>query len=353
MEFGLSEEQVALQDSVHRFLSDQVPLAKVRQFADQSNPDKQIWSSLCELGLGGILIPEDKGGTGLSGMDATVIAECLGYHATPAPFLCSAIMAPLALLSSNKYDDQLADMARGKYTIGVAFAELMGTGTRSNLEWNNSKLTGTSAFVLDFNADAYLIATAKRELVLVSAHAPGITELEIPNIDKTRRLGELKFNNTPAECISKDPELLQTILSAGRIILAADALGAAQYMLDQAVQYASEREQFGRVIASFQAVKHMCAEMAAQLEPCRAMLWYAGHTLKELPEKVQLSACHTKAHLSEVSQFVAKTATEVHGGMGFTDLLGLHFWFKRIGYNRQILGSPERLREEAARLQGL
>jgi alkylation response protein AidB-like acyl-CoA dehydrogenase len=136
-------------------------------------------------------------------------------------------------------------------------------------------------------------------------------------------------------------------------MLAADTLGAAQNMLDQAVAYAGERKQFGRPIGSFQAVKHMCAEMAAALEPCRAMVWYAAHALDHLPDEAHHTACHTKAHVSEVGKFVARTATEVHGGMGFTDLLGLHYWFKRIGYNRAMLGAPELLREAAARAQKL
>jgi alkylation response protein AidB-like acyl-CoA dehydrogenase len=83
------------------------------------------------------------------------------------------------------------------------------------------------------------------------------------------------------------------------------------------------------------------------------MVWYASHALDALPDEATMTACHTKAHVSEVGKFVAKTATEVHGGMGFTDLLGLHYWFKRIGFNRQLLGAPELLREEAARAQDL
>ena len=124
-------------------------------------------------------------------------------------------------------------------------------------------------------------------------------------------------------------------------------------MLDQAVAYSLERKQFNRVVGSFQAVKHMCAEMASQLEPSRAFVWYAGHAFDEVTADAAATACHAKAHLAEVGQFVAKTSTEVHGGMGFTDLLGLHYWFKRIGFNRQLLGSPEAVRHEAAVLQGL
>ena len=143
------------------------------------------------------------------------------------------------------------------------------------------------------------------------------------------------------------------MLDVGRVLLAADTLGAAQTMLDQAVAYSLTREQFNRPIGSFQAVKHMCAEMAAGLEPCQSLVWYAAHAVDSIPDEARVTACHAKAHVAEVGKFVAKTATEVHGGMGFTDLLGLHYWFKRIGLNRQLLGSPERLREEAARAQAL
>ena len=136
------------------------------------------------------------------------------------------------------------------------------------------------------------------------------------------------------------------------MVLAADTLGAAQRMLDRAVSYAREREQFGRPIGSFQAVKHMCAEMAAALEPCRALVWYAAYAQDARLDDARLAACHAKAHLGEVGREVSRTATEVHGGMGFTDELGLHHWFKRISANRQLLGGPERCRREAAALQG-
>ena len=151
----------------------------------------------------------------------------------------------------------------------------------------------------------------------------------------------------------EDMALLKQTILRGRAIQAADTLGAAQCMLDQAVAYSLERKQFNRAVGSFQAVKHMCAEMASQLEPCRAFVWYAGHAFDEGTDDAALTACHAKAHLAEVGQFVAKTSTEVHGGMGFTDLVGLHYWFKRIGFNRQMLGSPEAARHEAAVLQGL
>jgi alkylation response protein AidB-like acyl-CoA dehydrogenase len=135
-------------------------------------------------------------------------------------------------------------------------------------------------------------------------------------------------------------------------MLAADTLGAAQYMLDQAVAWAKERVQFGRVIGSFQGVKHTLAEIVTMLEPCRAFVWYAAYAQDALPDEARLFACQVKAHLGDVGREASRMATEVHGGMGFTDLLGLHYWFKRCTFDRQMLGGPERCREEAARLQG-
>jgi alkylation response protein AidB-like acyl-CoA dehydrogenase len=123
-------------------------------------------------------------------------------------------------------------------------------------------------------------------------------------------------------------------------------------MVEQAVAYAQQRKQFDRVIGSFQAVKHLCAEMVAELEPARSLVWYAAHAFDAVPEEASLMAAHAKAHLSEIGPFVVRTATEVHGGIGFTDEQNLHYWFKRVGVDRALLGSPELLREEAARAQG-
>jgi alkylation response protein AidB-like acyl-CoA dehydrogenase len=127
-------------------------------------------------------------------------------------------------------------------------------------------------------------------------------------------------------------------------MLAADTLGAGWQMIEKAVDYSKDRKQFDRVVGSFQAVKHLCAEMAAELEPGRSLVWYAAHAFDAIPGDASVSAAHAKSYLSEIGRFVARTSTEVHGGIGITDLLGLHFWFKRIGLNRQLLGGPERVR---------
>lgn len=352
MEFGLSQEQTLLQDSINKFLKDQVPLDRVRQIASNDSSDATVWQELADMGIPGLLIPEAHGGVGLGMLDAAIVAECLGYHVTPGPFIPSAVMAPIALLAAGK-DDKLAAIASGAHRVGIAFGEAVGARNDAGATVDGQTMSGKCIFVLDAQADDYLIATVDKKLYLLAADAHGVERNHLTTVDKTRTTCELVLNNVTCELISDDPDVYTRTLDAGRIMQSADTLGAAQSMVDQAVAYAKQREQFNRVIASFQAVKHMCAEMAANLEPCRSLVWYAGYAFDDVPEEARLMACHAKAHLTEVGKFVAKTSTEVHGGMGFTDLVGLHYWFKRIGANRQLLGTPELVREEAARIQKL
>jgi alkylation response protein AidB-like acyl-CoA dehydrogenase len=359
MEFGLSQDQVMLTDSLRRFLADHAGLPRARRFAtDTSRRDTELLQGLAGLGVTGILVPEAHGGVGLTILDAALVAECLGQAIAPAPFVGNAVMAPLALLAAGSPDQQatwLPRIAAGEAVVGVAVAEACGAREGAGVSARNGRLSGRTLFVLDAEADAYVVADRDQVLHLVDANATGLGRVPLTTIDSTRPVAELSFSDVAAEPLpgSAGGAALSRILDAGRVVLAADTLGAAQAMLDQAVAYAKEREQFGRKIGSFQAVKHMCAEMAAALEPCRALVWYAGFAQESLLGEAHLNACHVKAHLAEVGKAVAKTATEVHGGMGFTDLVGLHYWFKRIGFNRQMLGTPERLREEAARTQAL
>lgn len=353
MDFGLSSEQTLLQDSVNRFLSDQYPLDEVRKIATGETSDAAMWQGLAELGIPGILVPEAAGGVGLGYLDAAVVAESLGYHAAPVPFVSSAVIAPTVLNGAGGHEALLGEIASGETRVGVAFGEAIGARLDAGITAGDGTISGKSLFVLDADANQYLVTTASKAIYLVSADASGVERETLNTVDRTRSTAELRFDNAPATLVSDEEAVFVKALDAGRVALAADTLGAAQCMLDQSVAYAKERSQFNRVIASFQAVKHMCAEMAAGLEPCRPMIWYAGHALDEVPEEERMLACHAKAHLSEVGYHVSRTSTEVHGGMGFTDLVGLHYWFKRIGFNRQLLGSPEMCREEAAQIQGL
>ena len=358
MQFGLSAEQRALQSSLTDYLRERSSLARVRRFAQaDEGRAADLVAGLAELGLPALLIAEPHGGIGLTPLDACLVAEVLGYHVTPVAFSASAVMVPTALQLGGSPAQQshwLPQIAAGRLTVGAALSEQTGARAGAGVTANTGTLSGRALHVIDFEADAYLVADRTGQLHLVHADAPGLTRIRLETVDRTRPVGELVFDKVTAEPLpGGDASVCAQVIDIGRTVLAADTLGAAQAMLDQAVAYAGQRQQFGRVIGSFQAVKHLCAEMAAELEPARALVWYAGHALGAAAPDAHLAACHAKAHLSEVGQMVAKLATEVHGGMGFTDLLGLHYWFKRIAMNRQLLGSPERVRHEAAQTQGL
>ena len=359
MDFGPSSEQEMLGDTVRRCLAEICPLDHVRGCVDAgSAASDQVMAALHEIGLTGLMVPEAHGGLGLTLLDAAVVAEQLGRAVTPAPFLARGVLAPLALMlagSAAQQAEWLPRIASGAARFGVAIAGIVEERDGTSMRSEDGGLTGTALFALDFaGADHFIVADASGRLHLLAAATAGVELIALQTIDVTRSVGELRLTAAAAEPLADDGGLAaRRLRDAGRVLLAADSLGAAEAMIEQAVAYAGEREQFGRVIGSFQAVKHMCAEMAARHEPCRALVWYAAHAFDAVPDEAALMACHAKSHTGEVHRFVARTATEVHGGMGFTDLLGLHFWFKRIGFDRQVLGGPERVRDEAAELQGL
>jgi alkylation response protein AidB-like acyl-CoA dehydrogenase len=359
MYFGLSEEQKSLEENINRFLADNASLDTIKAVANgEEDKAQSVHQGILDLGLSGLVIPEEYGGLELNMLFATVVAAALGSGTAPVPYAGSYVMAPLAINLAGSDDQKnqwLPKIAGGECVIGVGLSEYVGAREDAGIEFSNGKLSGRCLFLIDGkNADAYLLANKSGELFLVEASAPGIEVIELTTVDKTRTSIELILKNVDADLLSgsDNKSIIEKVLDAGRIMLAADTVGAAQVMLDKSVAYSLERKQFGRLIGSFQAVKHMCAEMAAELEPCHSMIWHAAHCFDNVPEEARLMACQTKAHISEVGQQISKTATEVHGGMGFTDELGLHYWFKRIGLNRQLLGSPELIREEAGKLQG-
>ena len=248
-------------------------------------------------------------------------------------------------------------MSNNSINFSVGFSEYFGSRDSSGLTFSKNKVSGKTLFVIDHEyASHVMICDNAGKIGIVCLNSQGIDTIELTTVDKTRTYKEMHFNNTPVEILENSENSSTAInqsIDAGRIILAADSIGASQSMLDKAVEYSKVRKQFNRVIGSFQAVKHMCAEMAAELEPCYSLVWHAAHSFDNNEKDSRLMACHAKSHVSEISKMVSKKSTEVHGGMGFTDLLGLHYWFKRIGLNRHILGSPEIVRKEAARVQGL
>lgn len=345
MEFALSSDQLMLQETVRRFVEEQAPLDTIRKIADGDEAAATtLQAGIDELGLAGIVVPEAQGGAGLGLLDAVLVQECFGYGVAPSGFMGN--VAATCVL--RELAPELAGaIASGDARYGLAIGGLMSRRDGAAVTASGGKLSGTALMIPEAVGLTHLLACADDGGVHVCA-APDTTTMK--TIDRSRRFAEAALADEVSLASDSD---CSAVMSVAALLVAADTLGAAQAMLDKAVAYAKEREQFGRVIGSFQAVKHLCAEMAAKLEPARALVWHAAHALDMGEEEGLAMAFLAKAHLSDVGTFVAKTATEVHGGMGFTDLLGLHYWFKRIGVNRQLFASPQQARELAARAQGL
>ncbi len=360
MDFGLSEDQQLLGSTLRAFLAERMPIDKVRAFRESgAHQDRELWRALAELGITGALIPDAQGGSGLGLLDAALIAQALGHAVAPSPFLSSSVLAPIALRdaagdAAAAARDRLAGVASGDAIIGVALTETFSVREGAGLELRSGRLYGKAMMAHDaLDADALLLAVGAQQLALLPLPAPGAVCTPLSTIDATRNTCEVVLDGAAPEWVLEDAgAVLARMLDAGRIALAADTLGACEAMIEQAVAYAGQRKQFGRVIGSFQAVKHICAEMIAELEPARSLLWYAAHIFDARPEETPLLACQVLAHISEIGREIASQATQVHGGIGWTDEQNLHFWFKRIGVARHLLGGPEYLRGLAAARAG-
>ncbi len=357
MDFGLSEDQLLLEQTLRGFLAEQVPIERVRELREKDCPnDRAIWGALAELGVTGVLIPEAQGGSGLGLLDAALVSQALGHAVTPTPFLASSVMAPIALaeVGGSAAEAWLAGIARGDLVVGVAATEIFSVREGAGVRAGDGELSGKAMMAIDaYGADFVLVALDCETLAVVKTDARGLEITSLRTVDATRCTAELVLDGvTPEAVFASAGAAIARMLDAGRIALAADVLGACDSMLEQAVAYAKQRRQFDRLIGSFQAVKHMCAEMVAEIEPARSLLWYAAHSFDAIPDEAPQMACHVLAHLSEIARDIASVSTQVHGGIGWTDEQNLHFWFKRIANARHLLGGPEYLRNRAAELQG-
>jgi len=353
VDFGLSDEQRLLQETVRRLLDEAYPTTRARAISDtETAHDAELHSALAELGVFGTLVPEAHGGNALSFLDAMLVAEELGRAAGPGAFIATGVLASIALRESGHEalcKEVLPEIASGRTRFGVGLAESYAARDGAGVRLEHGSLEGTALFALDAVGADRLLVHCAGGLALVSAQASGVEVVPLDSVDRTRRIAELRLHAVvPAALFEGTPR----VLAAGRLALAFDLLGCCSRALELSLAYATERKQFGRVIGSFQAVKHMLAEIAAALEPARSLAWYAAHAFDREPVLAERLAALAKAHVSEVATEVLRKATEVHGGIGFTEQYDLHLWFRRVALSRQLLGGPDLLRDEAARLCG-
>jgi alkylation response protein AidB-like acyl-CoA dehydrogenase len=356
MDFALNDDQTMLQDQLRTAFSRLSTLSRVREHvAAEGGFAEDVWAGLCDAGIPGLLVPERFGGLEMGLLDAALVAEELGRHTVPAPFVGPVVAAPLAIERAGS-DEQRADLlpriAAGELRIAVAVSEATaGARTGGGVTFRDGKLFGTSFFAVDVaGAHQILVADTDGGLHLVEVEARGLEITTLKTVDWTRSVATLTFDAVETAPLPRaTPEVLAHIAAALRAVTAADLLGAATRMMEMAVDYAKVRQQFGRPIGSFQAVKHLCADMAAELEPGRALVWYAAHALDVGLADGLLCSLHAKSYMADASRLAARNATEVHGGIGITDELGLHFWFKRVSFGGQVFGGAQRMRELAMR----
>jgi len=355
MDFALTEDQILLQEQMDKAAAKLSPLARVRQHAaGDSAFAEDVWAALTELGVPGILVAAQFGGLGMGLLDAALISEIFGRYTVPVPFFGAVVAAPIAIAAAGSPDQQadlLPQIAAGKLRIAVALSEMLaGARAGSGVQCRAGKLYGSSYFAVDVaGARMILVGDASGGLHLVDIGAPGLTVSPITTVDTTHSVAALSFDGVQKRALEGASVAVgKRIAAALRVVAAADLLGTGTRMMEMAVEYAKVRRQFGRPIGSFQAVKHLCVDMAAELEPGRALVWYAAHAQDAGLADAETASLHAKAYLADAARIAARNSIEVHGGIGITDELGLHYWFKRATFGGQVFGGPVRLRELAA-----
>jgi alkylation response protein AidB-like acyl-CoA dehydrogenase len=376
MDFGLSEEQDMLQQSAREFLTQECPPTFVREmYKDKDGFSRELHRKMAEQGWTGLLIPESYGGLGLSMLDMAVLLEEMGRAVVPGPFICSSVLATLALVQGGTPAQKkawLPRLASGEAVGTLAFLEAedrldaAGITLKAKKNRDGYALSGTKLFV-PFAAVADMLVVAVRtnghgeegvSVVLVERETPDLTIKPLDIFDLTRRAYEVEFTTVlvpKTALVGKKGQgwkILARLTDAACVALAADSLGGAQKALEMAVEYAKVRTQFNRPIASFQALKHMAAEMASEIEPARSLVWYAAYAFDARPREASRAAALAKAHLSDMYSRTTNRAVQMHGGIGFTWEHDIHFWFKRAKWNEFAFGDATYHRERLAQLEG-
>ena len=354
MRFHPDSDQLAIQDSLLGVVDDALPRDALMSFIDsERDHHDESWSAIMQLGLGGLLVPEQHGGVGLGLFEACQSMETLGYKAVPGSFIGQFLLGLLSSQISNaEIDFDLLNLISGNDVATFAFG---GDGTPKcwNVEFSNGTLNGEVSFVpFAETSQLILVGTRGGGLALVTSRE-GVSSRKLPVTDRTRSLSSVTFENTPAfEICPANDDLAWRIFDAALILLAADALGGAQYCVDTSVNYSKEREQFGQLIGQFQAMKHQLATMAMGVESARAMVWYAAYAWDQGLEDSRRVAALTKAHLCDRGVETARAAVAAHGGIGYTWEYGLNIWLRRSLSNAALLGNPSFHRARAADLAG-
>lgn len=366
------EDREEFRASVRGFLARRAPMAEVRRLmATEDGFDEAVWLEAAEqLGLQSLAIPEEFGGAGVTVVEQGVALEELGRALFTGPYLSSAVLATQLVLQSSDEEvkgELLPELVAGTTRIAVAVAErsweqgLERPGATALASGDGWLLTGAKRLVVDGVAADRLIVTAATpqgpSLFLVDAAAAGIRRTAVPVVDLTRKQAEVSFDAAPARLIGAEGDarpVLRRAVDLAIAALAAEQVGAAERALEITVDYLKVREQFGRVLAGFQALKHRVANLLAEVEVARALAEAAlrAGALEDWDELDTLAAL-AKVRSWEVLDHVGAESVQLHGGVGFTWEFDPHLYFKRAKGAQFLFGDPSTYRERAAANIGL
>lgn len=352
MNFEFSAEQVQLREQVRRFLDQHSSSAAVRAILDGPDSyDAKLWKGLAEMGLLGIVIPEVHGGLGLTYLELCVVAEELGRALAPVPFSSSVYLATEFLLAAGSDRQKQAWLPRmasgdaiGCLTLVEGPGPVRAGGVAAHVA--GGRLSGTKIPVADGDVADFAIVVAQAteglSLFLVDLAAPGVTREAVSTIDPSRSHARIVFDDAVAEPLGRAGHgwpIIEDVFDKAAVLTAFEQLGGADKALDMAVAYARERMAFGRPIGSFQAIKHMLADMYVSAALARANCYYGAWALSTGATELSQAAATARVSATQAYQHCAKNDIQVHGGMGFTWDLDCHLHYRRSNLLALSLGS--------------
>ena len=357
MNFDFSDEQKQLRDEAQKFLSEQCPPKAVRAVLDGKVAyDKGLWKGLAEMGFLGVAIPESYGGTGAGHLELCVIAEEMGRALAPVPFSSTVYLAAEALLLAGTEAQKqkwLPAIARGDAIGTLALFEGKGNPRQEAIKLSASggTLNGIKKPVPDGAIADFAIVVARtgssgREtdisLFLVDLKSEGVEARDLTNLDPTHGQAELTFKNCKAEPLGRANEgwsIITQVLDRAAILTAFEQVGGADRALEMGRDYALDRIAFGRPIGSFQAVKHMLADMYVSATLARSNCYYGAWALSTNASELPEAAAAARISATQAFQHCAKNNIQVHGGMGFTWEFDCHMYYRRANALALGLGS--------------
>ncbi|GLY38912.1 acyl-CoA dehydrogenase [Amycolatopsis sp. NBRC 101858] len=366
MSLSVSDEQEELRALVRKFLGDKASSGAVRQSVESSGGyDREGWPQLAgQLGLAALAIPEADGGAGAGPVELGVVLEEMGRALYSGPYFGTVVLAGQALTHVGDETARrrwLPAIAEGTLTATLAVTEDNGrwdvapetVAEHDRGEWT---LRGVKTYVVDGHSADLLLVPARFAdgvgLFAVEATASGLTRTELDTLDATRPLAKIELAGTPATRVGDGDASgpLEHVRDLVRAAVAAEQVGGAARCLEMAVGYAKTREQFGRPIGSFQAIKHKCARLHVEIECARSAARFAGSVAGQPGTEAAVAASVARAHCSEVFTHAAKENIQIHGGIGYTWEHDAHLYLRRAKSSELLFGSP---REERRRLNRL